>query len=115
MALSILLVKSILKYIIVIISLTGLLYQSSLLLHDYLSGKTVVAVRVEMIQFDYLPAITICTDKLLSMKKAKQIDHNLWQEYNDLADKYQKLGETDKNDNKTKIVARMREIYVKIM
>src|SRR5689334_20319452 len=83
-------VKSFLKLIFTMLSLTGLFYQTSLLIGDYLSGKTVVSVTVGMTQFDSLPAVTICTDKFFSVYypgtiQFKEETRKLWQEYYFLA------------------------------
>ena len=58
-----------LKYGFHLICLIGFLYQTSLLMTDYLSGTTVVSIKLGRLQIDSLPAITICFNHFYSSDK----------------------------------------------
>ena len=69
--------KFIFKLISFIICLIGLLYQSSELLTQYLSGKTYASIKFGMIFNDTLPAITVCYPFFFSGSKLSGFDQEL--------------------------------------
>ena len=55
-----------------IVCLTGFLYQTFLLLEDYMSGKTVVTLNIERLRNESLPAFTLCIENFASFEKITQ-------------------------------------------
>ena len=92
--------KSCIKTVLILISLTGFLYQTSILIKDYFSGSTVVSIKVGMIQDDWLPAVTICTDKIFPNDLTKNFDENLWNEYDNFIRSLSNIGNNSTNMKK---------------
>ena len=61
----------------------GLLFQTSVLLNDYLRGKTITTVSIEMVKFEQVPAITLCLNDWLSMEKLE--NHPYHSESNEIS------------------------------
>ena len=82
-----------------IVCLTGFLYQTFLLLEDFISGKTVVTLKIERLRNESLPAITLCFENFASFEKLAKNDHQL----NELYINYTKILEefNARADNKT--------------
>ena len=79
--------KTILKTFLVIICSFGLLYQTSQLMRQYLSGKTVVNLEVKRLHNEKIPGITICYPQGLSIKRIAEFfgnDQELYIEYSKL-------------------------------
>ena len=97
------------------ICLFGLLYQVSLLLDDYLKGKTVVSLNVGLIQFDTLPAFTICTRDLLAITKVVNYDKRFVPQLEEYKKLYNDLAQLPKDAsskaNETKILGIMDNIF----
>ena len=111
------LVKSYLKIFFTLVSTTGLLYQTSILLRDFFNGRTAVSITVGVIQVNSLPAATICTDKFFPMEKARSFkiqNEELWQEYQLLVKNLSKLSKKSPKDLKSEIVSKIDKIYLKI-
>ena len=66
-------IKSNLKFIkqliLVLCCLSFFLYQFQIVLVNYLSGKTVVNIKLTNGESDTIPGLTICYDKLFSFEK----------------------------------------------
>ena len=74
-------IKVLLKILIIIICVSSLIYYSTLLIHQYTRGQTVVNVKIETQKNNQkIPAFTLCYPQLLSMRK--------------IAEKYSQLGPT---------------------
>jgi hypothetical protein len=85
-----------------LVCICGLIYQTSLLLRQYMSGNTVVNLNVNRIYKDITPAITLCFPMGISMKKLSQINNRsmaLYQEYIDHFGKAYKKVENDSRAN----------------
>lgn len=85
-------VKMVLRAIGIIVSSFGFLYQTTQLLTIYLSGRTSVDNRVELLKHSELPAITICLPTFMSMNKfanhvlrdsTRQQSRDLFEQYSD--------------------------------
>ena len=63
-------IKRILKTILMIVSLSGLIYQVQIICKQYFSGKTTISVEILQTPSKSPPAITICFQGLLSMERA---------------------------------------------
>ena len=84
--------KIVKRFSIIFICLIGLLYQSYLLLDEYLLGKTVVSIYIRSHGTESLPAITLCLPGLLSMKK-------MYENYNDLEELFENYSCIITNEN----------------
>ena len=73
--------KLISVYGLISICLFGLLYQTFLLIDEYLSGKTVINVIVGRLRNETPPAFTLCLPKYLSFEKAAKNDPGAKQLY----------------------------------
>ena len=62
--------RYVLRFFSTILCTTGLLYQSYQLLSEYMSGKSVVNIKLMREIYSNLPAITLCYPKLISMEMA---------------------------------------------
>ena len=61
----------------IIFCTTGLIYQSSQLLTQYLSGKTYASIKIGRIFNDTLPSITVCSNNFFSASKLSGFDTKL--------------------------------------
>ena len=83
--------SSLLNFGIILVCLSGLLYQSYDLVNQYISGETVVSLKLERLETKPLPAFTICLPKFLSLKKASEFDsvnNKLYMNYTRLLEEY---------------------------
>ena len=88
--------NNIIRVILNIICLASLIYQTNMLLTDFMSGATVISIRVGPQNFDSLPGITICAeDAYIGFGKLLKNDPNY---SNNCHDKMKEL----KNLNMTK-------------
>ena len=81
---------SFIKIICSIVCTIGLLYHSSELIRQYLSGKTVVNLEVGRRHIDTIPGITICYPYSFSMEKTAKLNpetEQVYQEYKAIIDK----------------------------
>ena len=93
------------SYIIAIICLPGLLYQTSLVLIDYLRGQTVVAIKVGKAKMETLPTISFCFENVLLYQKLAKYDSELQIVYNNYTsslDYYSQLKNINNLDDKSK-------------
>ena len=90
-----------------IVCLTGFLYQTFLLLDDYMSGKTVVTLNIERLRNESLPAITLCFENFASFEKLAQNDHELNELYIDYKNVLNKFN--DRSDNQTEFDAETKK------
>ena len=101
-----------LKFTFTFVWLPGLIYQVSLLMNEYLSGKTVVSLNIEFLRIDSLPAFTICTSNFLSFMKVINFYPALkpyWLQYMDI---YNEIGEIDeKSERKKELIGKNQEIF----
>ena len=103
------------KFTFTFVCLTGLIYQVSLLMDDYLSGKTVVSLNVEFLGIDSLPAFTICTENFLSIEKVINFYPALkpyWLQYMDIYKEVRKIGE--KSERGKELIKKTEEIFKNI-
>ena len=70
-----------------IFCLGGLLLQTSLLLEDYMSGRTIVSIRFKRLHIEPIPAFTVCYPCFMSMERA--VEH--YPEYEELFKEPQEL------------------------
>ena len=84
--------RVIVRLILNLICLAGLIYQTNILLTDFMSRATVVSIRVGPQIFDSLPGITICTEDFIGFGK-------LWQNYPDFRESYQNKTKELKKSN----------------
>ena len=56
----------VIRYIFIVVSVIGLVYQTMILYQGYMSGKTVTSINVERLYFQRLPGITLCYENGLS-------------------------------------------------
>ena len=80
-------------YGIVILCLSGLFYQTTMLFLEYFSGQTVVGIKIGRLQMETLPAITLCFDNNYMYKKLLQIDpesQDLYENYTNILDQFEK-------------------------
>ena len=104
------------RCLLIIICLTGLLFQTFIISKEYLSGKTVVSVTNGRAGGQTLPAFTICTDNFLSVQKAVQFMPELSKLHSEYR-RLQKLIEDDqdkRNDSIDKIVDIYHQFYESI-
>ena len=79
----------------------GLIYQSSVLLNHYMSGKTVVSIRVGRLQMETLPAFTVCMN-LLSLEAISRNNENMtkmFSDYQELQRKFTQINSKDEINN----------------
>jgi len=74
-------IKTVSELFIVLISVFGLTYQTSQLCLKYMSGQTVVSIKVDKIGFTEMPAITICYPSFTSLEKLANIYSELKKDY----------------------------------
>ena len=73
--------------------LTGLFYQTTMLFLEYLSGQTVVTIKIGNPPMEKLPAITLCSINYFIHKKLAQIDpemQELYENYTRILDEFGK-------------------------
>ena len=108
-----------------IVCFSGLLYQTIMLLLDFLSGQTVVAIKLGRAQFEHLPAITLCSINHQMYKRLAQIDPELYYAYGNytrILDEFEKvtfehpesIDDRVQNIRKTNILKFSKEIHRKI-
>ena len=61
--------SSVLRTIVILVCTSGLLYQSIVLLVQYLNYSTVVTIQQKNLVNQHLPAITLCYDHFFSLKQ----------------------------------------------
>ena len=62
--------KRILNIIIIVLSLSGLIYQVQIIYEQYMSGKTIISLQIGQIPNESPPAVTICYVELYSIERA---------------------------------------------
>ena len=112
------------KFIIIFVCFCGFLYQTSNLLTDYMSGKTIVSLEVGRKPTEALPAITLCTKNILGalgIHRTYPEMQNKTRNYFRLASQYQELhsgkirmSEERKQLFMDKLVSIFEEIKLKI-
>ena len=106
------------KIFSIIFCTTGLLYQSSQLLSQYLSGKTYASIKIGKIFNDTLPALTFCSFNFFSASKLSGFHHDLDQlheEYFEISKLRSDNGyDSELELNISRIRNKIEEYYVKI-
>ena len=69
--------KNIPKNIFAFVCLCGLVYQTVILYSEYMSGNTVVNIKVDRILNETIPAITVCFDAFASLEMVSQLSPHL--------------------------------------
>ena len=69
--------KNIPKNIFAFVCLCGLVYQTVILYSEYMSGNTVVNIKVDRILNETIPAITVCFDAFASLERVSQLSPHL--------------------------------------
>ena len=80
------------KFIFMIVTLCGLIYQGKIIFTQYMSGKTIITLQIGKIPDDSSPAITICYFELFSMERAAKFYPDNFSKINE---QYQELIEKD--------------------
>ena len=109
--------RLVLENIFKLLCLVGFLYQSNVLLNDYLMGKTSISLEVRRLTQEPLPALTLCTQNWLSMRSLANFS-----ETSESYDKYMKLFEEyfqnyhglSPSKNVTDIHEQMDKIYLDV-
>ena len=73
--------NSVLKIVSSIFCFIGLTYHSSQLFTNYLQGKTIVKIDVNIASNQTLPGLTICYQYLLSFEKLSNLDDYYKEQY----------------------------------
>ena len=64
--------RRIISYSIIVLCVSGLVFQTTELFFQYLKRQTVVNIRVEKNKYTSIPAITICYPGIVSMEKTTE-------------------------------------------
>jgi hypothetical protein len=75
------------KLLLHLLCICGLIYQTMLLLSQYLSGNTIVSLDIYRVYTDVAPAITLCFPSGISLNKLSTIDNNSMQLYKEYLDR----------------------------
>ena len=75
-------IRLLFKICSIIFCTTGLIFQSSQLLNQYLSGRTYASIKIGQIFNDTLPAITVCSHNFFSPSKLAGFNGKLDSLYN---------------------------------
>src|SRR5689334_15136798 len=67
-----------LKLIFVLFCISGLVYHTFGLYFEYMSGKTIVNIKVDQILNETIPAITFCFDAYVSLEKVLELNPLLY-------------------------------------
>ena len=95
--------------------LIGLIYQSYILLNEYISGKTVVSIRVGRLKTETLPALTVCFQVFYDVKKmvnGRDDFAGKYSKYKNLVADHKRKGN---NAPDPAILGKMRQIYLSII
>ncbi len=101
--------KLFLRVILFFICISGLTYQASRLVSQYIRGQTVVNIRVEKLRYSKIPAITICYPRFISMEKFVELFPESSQAFDEYQNLINSVNETD-YDNKD-LKKEMEDIY----
>ena len=69
------------KILLLVVTGTGLFYQATIIFQQFMSGKTVVRLKIGNYQDQTPPAITICIPSLFSMERSANISENFTKIY----------------------------------
>ena len=71
------------RTLLVIVCSVGLIYQTSQLIGQYMSGNTVIQMRIESLGEQNLPAFTVCFDQFISFWKLSKVDPEIGKLFQD--------------------------------
>ena len=86
---------------------SGLIYQVHILIAQYMSGNTIVNIKVGRIYNDTLPGFTICFPRFLSMERVVKIDDK----YRGIVNEYLKLMDNYNTTNLARATHLYYEVY----
>ena len=89
---------------------TGLMYQTSQLITQFISGKTVVNLEVRRINTDSIPAITLCLPQGISMKRIAEYETNFTGLYETYTKSIERVSEFPRKMNATDLENEVRRI-----
>src|ERR1700744_4709516 len=104
----------ILNLILIVICLSGFVYQVHLIFSQYMLGKTVVNIEVKRLESQPLPAITVCIPHRYQMSKLSELSETnkiLYQDYMNLI--YQNI--SSNNPLIKDVMGKLNYIYYKIL
>jgi len=102
-------VKLFLRIILFLICISGLTYQASRLVSQYIRGQTVVNIRVEKLRYSKIPAITICYPRFISMEKMVKLYPEVRPAYDEYQNIINSANETDYDNEDLK--KKLEDIY----
>ena len=97
---------------------SGLIYQLYLLIFQYMSGKTVVNLKLKRIEQVHLPAITICFPRGISLEKAARFREDLSQVFKNYTDAIRVISDKLRplnNSERFELEANITQMYYKII
>ena len=101
--------RRIVKYVILILCVSGLIFQATQLTIQYLARRTIVQIDFETIWYNRLPAITICYPNLIAMNKTVEKFPQLNTSYNEYKNILKQVSERDFRDYK--VQKRLNDLY----
>ncbi len=66
-------IKLVSRVTVFLLCISGLIYLTAELFAHYLRGRTVVNIRIEQMQFNKIPSVTICYPRFVSMEKMAKL------------------------------------------
>ena len=100
--------KLVLKIIITsILCGFGLIYQSSQLITEFMTGKTLVQITIGRVFNETLPAITVCVPYFISLERLAEIDPNINNQFKEFKQLFLKL----QDNNSDEIIIKLNKAF----